>query len=192
MNFTLSMSFDPTSNVTCGILLTCSDKQTAFVGEELRRLHSLSGYPLLLPILLLAHQRRVLQQEGKYIWRKLLLVETMSGQTGVPVIYGQGATAATDINYDKMIKGAMQVIQLAASWTTYSEVLLLAADSIQETDRYILSRVPQAQLSYMEAAESAMIEYLDLTVHRSKVLHSDFQYIYKRGQAQMTAVSIAS
>ena len=191
MNFVLSMSFDPTTDMTCGVLLTCSDKQTAFIGEELKQLHPLAGYPLLLPILLIAHQRRLLQQEEKYLWRKILIVEVMSGQTGVPVVLRQPVAASPGGDYDSIIKGAMKVIQLAAARTTYTEVLLLGADAIQETSRHILSRIPRAQLDYMEAAESATTEYLGLTTHRCKVLLSDYQYIYKRGQAQMTAVSIA-
>lgn len=37
MNMVISMSYGPNSGITCGVVLTWSDEQTAFTSEELKR-----------------------------------------------------------------------------------------------------------------------------------------------------------
>ena len=191
MNMVLSMSHDPNTGLTCGVVLTWSDEQTAFISEELKRYDAMAGYPLLLPILFTAYQRRLLHQEGQRIWKKLLEVETASGQTGVPVIFDDPYALSASSSFDEMTKGVLQVVQLAAGWVNYTEVLLSAIEAIQESIRHINTTTPHARLDYVEAAESVMVEYLGFISHRCKVMLLELQYIYKRGQAQMTAVSIA-
>ncbi len=192
MNMVLSISHDPKSGLTCGVVLTWSDEQTAFISEELKGYYAIAGYPLLLPILFTAYQRRLLHQEGKRIWGRLLQVETMSGQTGVPVMHAelQHAPPASR-DFDRMTKGVLEVVQLAAAWVNYTEVLLSTIEAIQESIRHINTTTPHVRLDNVEPAESVMVEYLEFTSHRCKVMLLELQYIYKRGQAQMTAVSIA-
>ena len=192
MNMVLSMSHDPNSGLTCGVVLTWSDEQTAFISEELKGYCATAGYPLLLPILFTAYQRQLLHQEGKRIWRRLLEVETMSGQTGVPVMHAEHLYAQpASRDYDEMIKGVLEVVQLAAAWVNYTEVLLSTIEAIQESIRHIHSTTPHARLDYVETSESIVVEYLELVSQRCKIMLSELQYYYKRGQAQMTAVSIA-
>ena len=192
MNMVLSISHDPNSGLTCGVVLTWSDEQTAFISEELKEYYEMAAYPLLLPILFTAYQRRLLDQERKRIWERLLEVETMSGQTGVPVMHAELLYALpASRNFDRMTKGALEVVQLAAAWVNYTEVLLSAIVTIQESIRHISTTTPHARLDYVETAESVMVEYLEFVSQRCRVMLLDLQYIYKRGQAQMTAVSIA-
>ena len=192
MNMVLSISHDPISGLTCGVVLTRSDEQTSFVTEELKGYYAMAGYPLLLPILFTAYQRQLLHQEKKRIWDRLLEVETMSGQTGVPV---KGAKLRLALgasrNFDEMIQGVLEVVQLATAWVNYTEVLLSVIEAIQESMRHINTTTPHARLDYVESAESIMVEYLEFISQRCKVLLSELQYYYRRGQAQMTAVSIA-
>ncbi|KAF6229173.1 hypothetical protein HO133_007289 [Letharia lupina] len=149
----------------------------------------MAGYPLLLPILFTAYQRRLLHEEGKRIWERLLEVETMSGQTGVPVMHAKLLHALpTSRNFDRMTKGVLEVVQLAAAWVNYTEVLLSAIEAIQESMRHINTTTPHARLDYVEKAESVMVEYLEFISQRCKVMLSELQYYYKRGQAQMTAL----
>lgn len=176
--------------MTCGVVLTRSNEQTAFISEELKGYSAIAGYPLLLPILFTAYQRRLLHREGERLWGRLLEVETASGQTGVPVVFANLYTLPAGIDFDGMIKGVLEVVQLGAAWVNYTEVLLSAIEAIEESIRHIHTTTPHARLDYVEAAESVMVEYLGFISHRCKVLLSELQYIYKRGQAQMTAVRI--
>ena len=186
----LSLTHDPNAGLTCGVVLTWSDAQTAFISKELIGYYALAGYPLLLPILFTAYQRRLLHQERVRIWEKLLDVETASDQTGVPVMFAHLRTLPASDDFDRMTKDVLEVVQLAAAWMTYTEVLLSVIEAIQESIRYINTTTPHARLDYVEAAEMVMVEYLGFISSRCKVLLSELQYIYQRGQAQMTAVSI--
>ena len=185
----LSISHDPSTGVTSGILLTRSDQQTAFITKELERYKTVAGYPLLLPLLLSDYQRHLLNQESKRLWSKLLEVETQSGQTGAPAIFMVAGLRNRD-DFDGMIKGALQVVQLSAAWVNYTEVLLLVIEDIQKSIGSIHDSTPQSRSDDIEATESVMVEYTRFVHHRCKIMQSELQYIYKRGQAQMTAVSI--
>ena len=191
MNMAMSISHDPNSGLTCGVVLTHSGEQTAFLTKELKSYYEVAVYPLLLPILFTEYQRELLYQEAQRIWKRLLEVETASGQTGAPVMFAGNYPPPGVSDFDEMIKGALQVVQLTASWIGYTEVLLSGTESIQESIRHINATTPHGRLDYVEAAESVMVEYLEYTSHISKAMLSRLQYLYKRGQAQMTAVSAA-
>ena len=191
MNMALAISHDPNTGLTCGVVLTWSDVQTIFVTEELKGYYRLAGYPLLLPILFTDYQRGLLHQESQRIWNKLLEVETASGQTGAPVMSNENYALSASSDFDPMIKGALQVVQLAASWVSYTEMLLSATETIRESIRHINATTPHERLDIVEEAESIMVEYLGYISHRNNAMLSRLQYIYKRGQAQMTAVSAA-
>lgn len=190
MNMALSMSHDPNVGLTSGVVLTWSKQQTAFICKELKKYHTMAGYPLLLPILFTAYQRRLLHQQKKRIWARLLEVETASGQTGVPVVFPEVFARSSSQDFGRMTQGVLEVVQLAAAWVTYTEVLFSTIEAIQESIRHISSTAPHARLDYVKAAEYVMVEYLGFISHRCKVMLSDLEYIYKRGQAQMTAVGV--
>ncbi len=191
MNMALSISHDPNAGLTCGVVLTWSDEQTAFITEELKGYCGLAGYSLLLPILSTDYQRGLLHQESERIWDRLLEVETASGQTGAPAIFADHYPLSASSDFDGMIKGALQVVQLAASWVACTEILLSTTETIQESIRHIYATTPDGRLDYVKEAESVMVEYLGCISHRCNAMLSRLQYIYKRGQAQMTAVSTA-
>ncbi|KAK0509623.1 hypothetical protein JMJ35_008017 [Cladonia borealis] len=188
MNMVLAISYDPNAGLTCGVVLTWSDEQTAFVTEELKGYCRLAGYPLLLPILFTDYQRGLLHQEGEHIWEILLEVETASGQTGAPVISADNYPLSASSDFDTMIKGALQVVQLAAGWVAYTEMLLSATETIRESIRHIKATTPQERLDTVEEAQSIMVEYLGYISLGNNAMLSQLQYIYKRGQAQMTAI----
>ena len=191
MNMVLSISHDPNSGLTCGVVLTHSGEQTAFLTKELKGYYGIAGYPLLLPILFTDYQRELLHQKAQRIWKRLLEVETASGQTGAPVMLCGRYPPPESSDFDEMIKGALQVVQLAASWVEYTEILLSTTESIQESIRHINATTPHGRLDCVEAVESVVVEYLGNISHRCKTMLSQLQYFYKRGQAQMTAVSAA-
>ena len=192
MNMVLSISHDPNTGLTCGVVLTWSDEQTTFVTEELKSYCGLAGYPLLLPILFTDYQRGLLREEGERIWERLLEVETASGQTGVSVMFADNNTLSASSDFDGMIKGALEVVQLAGAWVAYTEILISATETIQESIRQINATTPHGRLDYVEEAELVMVEYLGHISHRCHAMLLQLQYIYNRGQAQMTAVSATS
>ena len=191
MNMVLAISHDPNASLTCGVVLTGSDEQTAFVTEELKGYYGLAGYPLLLPILFTDYQRGLLYQEGEYLWERLLEVETASGQTGAPVMFADDYPRSASSDFDTMIKGALEVVQLTAYWVAKTEMLLSVTETIRESIRHINATTPQERLDTVEQAESVMVEYLGYISHGNNAMLSELQFIYKRGQAQMTAVSAA-
>ena len=146
MNMALSISHDPNAGLTCGVVLTWSDEQTAFITEELKGYCGLTGYPLLLPILFTDYQQGLLHQESERIWDRLLKVETASGQTGAPAIFADHYPLSASSDFDRMIQGALQVVQLAASWVAYTEILLSTTESIQESIRHIKATKPHGRL----------------------------------------------
>lgn len=182
MNMLLAISHDPNFGLTCGVVLTRSDEQTAFTSEELKGYYAMARYPLLLPISFTAYQRRLLHREGKRIWERLLEVETMSGQTGVPVMHAELLyPLPARRNFDRMIKGVLEVVQLAAAWVNCTEVLLSVIEAIQESIRHITTTTPLVRLDYVETAESVMVEYLEFVSQKCKAILSELQCIYKRG-----------
>ena len=189
MDMAMSISHDPDSNLTCGLLLTRSDEQTAFVTKELERYKAIATYPLLLPLLFSDYQRQLLNEEGERLWFELLKMETQTGQTGVPVMFMDVDLQRTNNDFDEMIKGVLHIVQLAAGWITYTESLLLVIEAIQVSLEYIHNTTPHSRQDHIEATESVLVEYLGFVHQRCKIMLSELQYIYKRGQAQMTAVS---
>ena len=191
MNMVLAISHDPNASLTCGVVLTWSDEQTAFVTEELKGYYGLAGYPLLLPILFTDYQRGLLHQEGEYLWERLLEVETASGQTGAPVMFAHNYPRSASSDFDTIIKGALEVVQLTAYWVAKTEMLLSVTETIRESIQHINATTPQERLDTVEQAESVMVEYLGYISRGNNAMLSELQFIYKRGQAQMTAVSAA-
>ena len=110
MNMAMSISHDPNSGLTCGVVLTDSGEQIAFLTEELKGYYEMAVYPLLLPILFTEYQRQLLYQEAQRIWKRLLEVETASGQTGAPVMFAGNYPPPESSDFDEMIKGALQVV----------------------------------------------------------------------------------
>lgn len=65
---------------------------------------------------------------------------------------------AASSDFDGTTKGALEVVQLAAGWVNYTEVLLSAIEAIQESVRHINTTTPHARVEYVETAETVMVE----------------------------------
>ena len=188
MDLALSISHDLATGLTRGLLLGCSAKQQEFVIHELRNIGPLACHPLLLPVLITEYHRSLINRLGTDLWARLLSVETTSGQTGAPVM-GADDVPRESNDYDTLIKGALNVIQLSAAWETHTQTLLLGAETIQQNISRLNMLSQDYDARYIVDTSAALAERLELTTHRAKVMLSEIQYIYKRGQAQMTAVS---
>ena len=188
MNIALSISYDPNSGLSSALLLGCSDTQQSFVREQLKTNYALADHPLILPILFTTYQRRLLNKERKRLWVSLLEVETQSGRTGAPAI---GSRVPQDQlrDYESITNGVLGIIQLTAAWESYTKALLLGIESIQESITYNSAKAPVSRKAKVEAAAVVLSEWLTFVSHKSNVMLWDIQFIHKRAQAQMTAVS---
>ena len=187
INIALSMSHDPCTGLTCGLLHGYSSAQQAFVCEQMRNFSAIASHPLLLPVLFSTYLRQLLRNESDRLWDRLLQVETQSGQTGAPVL-GVTLRRHESDSYDNIILGAMEILQLASAWEGYTEVLLLIIDSIQECIGHVKAITPPERSTTVQITADILTERLTFISHKSKVLLLELQYINKRGQAQMTAV----
>lgn len=185
MNTKLALSHDPETGRTCGILLGCSDAQTAFIVEQLESCASFAWHPLLLPCLFTEHHHGLLSCEAAKLWEQLLRVETVSGQTGAPAI---NLSAYDDPEFVDTENGILGVVQLATSWESHTNALLLGVDVIKNGLVGIKQAAPAARSGAVEKVTEMLLEYLELTTHKSKVVLWDLQYITARAQAQTNAV----
>jgi hypothetical protein len=187
LNISLSLSHDPSTGMTSGLLLGCSDIQQAFIYEQIRTLATLASHPLLLPVLFSAHQHQLLNRERKKLWVSLLKVETESGQTGAPVI-GSHMFQKKSKDYGRITKNVLGVIQIASAWESYSKALILGIDTIQENLVYLSDMTTDSRKTAVKATATILTEWLISVRHKSNVMLWDFEFIDKRAQAQMTAV----
>ena len=81
MNLGLGLSFNRERSFTYGMLLGCSDLQTAFILIQLKELALLSYHPLLLPTMILGYKRSFLGEQLLLTRVQMLNVESKSGQT---------------------------------------------------------------------------------------------------------------
>jgi hypothetical protein len=184
-NFKLSLSHNPRNGQTCGLLLGCSNLQTSFIVNQIQTCQRFAWHPLLLPTLLTSNIHQVLDQQTEDLWERLIRAETNSGQTGAPAIN----ILPEENDFDRIIKDVLGVIQLAAAWESKTNALLLGIESIKDGFGHVNSRTPSSRLKSVDAVEDMLTEYLDMVAHKSKLMLWDLQYVNKRGQAQMTAVS---
>jgi hypothetical protein len=187
MNISLSLSHNPITCMTYGLLLGCSDIQQAFIYEQIKTLATLANHPLLLPVLFSAHQHQLLNRERKRLWVSLLKVETESGQTGVPVI-NSNIFQKESKDYGRITKHVLGIIQVASAWESYSKALILGVDSIQENIIYLNDLTTEPRKATINAAATVLTEWLTSVRHKSDVMLWDFEFIDKRAHAQMTAV----
>ena len=188
MNLGLAISHDPATGLTCGLLSGCSPKQQKFVIQELRtNFCALACHPLLLPILITEFHRSLIARLGAQLWVRLLSVEISSGQTEIYTT-GLHLFLSEDRDYDMLIKEVLEVIQDSIDAETHTQNLLLSAEAIQEGINHLNTLSHHHDMQCITGAAAVLTERLALISHQAKVMLSESQLIYKRGQAQMTAV----
>jgi hypothetical protein len=145
MNIAVSISHEPVSGLTCALLLGCSPLQAEFIHRQVREYAVLASHPLLLPTLFTGYQRRLLNFETSELWRKLLEVESKSGQTGAPAINSH-LYVSQGVDYNTITIGVLEIIQLTSAWESYTQALLLGIESIQESIGYINAVTPHQRM----------------------------------------------
>ncbi|KAL4779919.1 hypothetical protein BJX76DRAFT_339371 [Aspergillus varians] len=211
MDITLSMSYDVNTGLTCAMLLGCTKAQQDFVCQQLKQFASLTHHPLLLPILLSSYQQKLLNEQTRNLWEKLINVETLSGQTGAPKLISKdnattgdndgkstipspGSTPPSTESFDKtgfndITKDILGVIQLAETWQTNTEALILGIESIGNSIKTVdATGIDGSRKTKINKISPSLTQWLEFTHHISKIMLSDIQFIERRGQAQMNAV----
>lgn len=184
-NIKLSISHEPKTGRTRGILLGCSAAQISFIVEQIKMSSLFAGHPLFLPCLLTSCQQEVLSDQTEKLWKQLGQVETISGQTGAPFMNNFKKAPATGSNQ----KSILGVVQLAAAWESHTNALLLAAEVIKDELSRVKELSPDSRKSEVDGVTKMLAEYMALTIHKSKVMLWDLQYFNTRAQAQTSAVS---
>lgn len=192
VDFKLSISHNPKTGQTYGLLLGCAHLQMAFLVEELKKCSLFAWHPLLLPCLLTSHHQELLGNETQNLWSRLIGIETISGQTGAPAIGAPviGALRAirNEGDFLDMIKGILGVVQLTAAWQSHANGVILSIEVIKDGLFWIKDITPGSRKTAIDAVTQTLVEYLQLLSHMSKVMMGDLQYINSRGQAQTGAI----
>jgi hypothetical protein len=193
LNPKLSLSHDPATGQTVGVLLGCSSDQITFIVRQIKTCIAYASHPLLLPCLFSTHHHDLLDRQRKYLWEQLLQVETVSGQTGAPVVNLIRRKSSGDLTrreFSDTIKGILGVVQLATGWESHTNALILGIEVIKDAFPQIIKATPDSRKASVDSATRTLLEYLQLVGHKSKVMLWDLQYISTRAQAQTNAVSI--
>lgn len=220
IDIALSMSYDPGTGLTYGLLLGCSDAQQSFIRQEIDSLKRMARHPLLLPVLLLGQQQILLRELTEWVWLDLLDVEKASGRTGVVQDLPDGAdrkdTTRPRIGYGAMTNKALGVVQLASAWESQTKALISDIETIQKETKHIDSMIfgclskeandtaaasttnnnnttsapRRTGRGYPQIARN-LKESLVLVLYNSNTILSDLGFINKRAEAQMNAVSQA-
>jgi hypothetical protein len=80
-DLSLSLSYCPSTDVTCALLLGHSEKQMAFVKDQIICFASLANHPALIPTLICTYRRYLLRELVDEQFHNLYAVEAESGQT---------------------------------------------------------------------------------------------------------------
>ncbi|KAL3445797.1 hypothetical protein BJX65DRAFT_309500 [Aspergillus insuetus] len=178
MDIALSITYDHKSAVTYALLLGCTESQQGFLHKQMTSLPMLARHPLLLPVLFAEYQHTFLNDRN-----------LGAADTGVFQPMPSRSTAKTARKTD-ITNEVLGIIQIAAYRETYCETLAVMIDCIQISIDALnkhQARSAPAHESIREAGQilSASVQF---TKRKSQVLLSDFRFIEKRAQAQMTAV----
>ncbi|CEN60335.1 hypothetical protein ASPCAL02776 [Aspergillus calidoustus] len=200
MDIALAITYDHKSAVTYALLLGCTESQQGFLHKQLTSLPMLARHPLLLPVLFAEYQHTFLNDRNLYLWKGLLEVETTSGRTGAPLIRasanpheeGQMGSSSTTKAFRKtdVTNEVLGIIQIATYWETHCETLDVMIDCIQSSLDALINHQAGSATAPDSIPETGRIlsASIQFTKRKSQVLLSDFRFIEKRAQAQMTAV----
>ena len=216
MDLALSLSYDTSTGITCGLLIGCDTDQQTFIWQQLQTLREQTRHPLLIPVFLLGQQQVLLHEETEALWIDLLRVENASGQTGVIVIpvdeQSQGggqkirAVSKDDkrsrpITNKQITNKVLGVVQLASTWESHIKALVqdikAAKQSLEKVKSATMNNsgsgaqgtTPTATDRGIVGFSKMLEESLDLVMHKANTVLWDLEYINKRASAQMNAVS---
>ena len=198
MNLALSVSHCPQSRLTFALLLGLSDAQQAFILDQLKSpgIVPHAAHPLLLPVLLTCHHEALLHERVAYLWDRLIVGETESGQTGVPDpdlagVWG-GQWKRRDVGSAALTRHVLGIAQVSFLWESEVQTLLQNGTSMRASIRALMEiykRGKRAPLTKMDAEAARFLrDLLAKCDKRAQTALSGFGFLSKRAEAQMNAV----
>lgn len=190
LTVSLSLSYCPSKGNTRALLFGCTRSQRAALREQLRAFSSLASHPLLIPVLLINMKQRLIADQERRLWARLVDVETKSGLTGAPAIGTKflPVSSLTDQNIDFVTRRALGIVQIATYARTHAQALLVIFQSIQESMNKVNAATPHPNKARIEKAGLILSERLTFLAQTTQVMLGDLEFIEKRAQVQITAV----
>lgn len=190
-NISLSLYYSPTKRLTRAYLHSCSEQHRLHVQSQLHAFSSFASHPLLLPLILVDMKLQLLDQMTDEQWRHMLAVETISGLTGAPRIgtNPHPGNYLTEDQINVVTRDVLGIIQIAMAMETHCIALLLIIESVQKSVEHVNKTTAQAIRQNVEKVSSLILERLTSLDHKTRILLSRVQYVERRTQLQVTAVS---
>ena len=191
LNVCLSLSYCPSKGKTRALLHGCTHSQRDTIRRQLRAFSSLALHPLLIPVLFIAMKQRLIRDQEQRLWANLVNVETKSGLTGAPAIAARllPATSLIDQNIDFVTRRALGIVQLATYAASHAKALFVVIQSIQESVKQVNAATSHPNKDQIEEAGLILSERLMFLAQTTQVLLGDLEFVEKRAQVQITAVS---
>jgi hypothetical protein len=190
IDLALSLSHCPKTRVTYALLLGRSERQAAFIQQQIQQLAQIAHHPAFLPTLVCTYHRTLLQRLCDRANNDLFNVETDSGQTWAPVYDEFGLLPQGNCDDAEITKRALGVIQMATAWEAYVKAVLSDVESLQEFIEHVNTLTPTARKDVVRAEGEILDERLRFLGGKGKFVLWRFQYIMQRAQAQQNAVSM--
>jgi len=190
IDLALSLSHCPKTGATYALLLGRSERQAAFIKQQIQELATIAHHPAFLPTLVCTYHRTLLQRLSDHAMNELLSVETDSGQTWAPVYDEFGLHPPGNCDDANITKRALGVIQMATAWESYAKAMLSDVESIQEFVAHVNTLTPVRRRDVVRAEGEILDERLRFLGHKGKSVLWRLQYVKQRAQAQQNAVSI--
>jgi hypothetical protein len=196
-----SISYNADSGVVNVLLQGCSTVQQKGIARQLCDLYTLTGHPLLLPLVLVDVKVSLLEEEELRLWRALLDVETFSQQSGTfvspsPDIKARRLLRDSDMDDEKvddaiqtMTIDVLRVLQLTSYAESHAKALLASIALIKKEIEEVGSITNSSRRAYIHQVGGILEEKLDLLAHRTQIVIEDLMFVEKRAQAQQSAVS---
>jgi hypothetical protein len=190
IDLALSLSHCPKTGATYALLLGRSERQAAFIKQQIQELATIAHHPAFLPTLVCTYHRTLLQRLSDQAMNELFSVETDSGQTWAPVYDEFGLHPQGNCDDANITKRALGVIQMATAWESYAKAMLSDVESIQEFVAHVNTLTPMRRRDVVRAEGKILDERLRFLGHKGKSVLWRLQYVTQRAQAQQNAVSI--
>jgi len=189
-DISVSIGYQPVTGTVNAFLHGCTSTQQEEIANRVKTLSPLARHPLLLPTILAEMRFDAIKEQGEYIWRFLLDVETRSGQTGAPALHAPlRPVNGTTTDWGKLAVDALAVMQIAATMEDHANGLQLVLEEMHSILQDMDQEAHREKNGFVLQTGRLVLEKVRSLSQRTRLTVSWLQYIIKRGEAQQSAVS---
>jgi hypothetical protein len=185
----LSLSYFPSTGVTCALLLGHSERQMAFIREQIICFGPIANHPALIPTLICTYRRFLLRKLVDEQYSDLYMVEDESQQSLLWYKNARGSIPRARFDPEETSKKALLIIQLITSWERYTKSLIFEIKSIQQ---FIDKLENSKDYGIVRTPSKMLRERLDFLSHKATIMLNTTQSIKERALALLSAVGIAT